>query len=342
MKKSIAIVLAALLLAVGIVTFSACQKDGGSETGDGVQADVYMPDGAPALALAQLMADEMQFGANVTYNIVDSTAITTYVTGNETKAELCILPVNLAAKTLGSGEVYRMLGTVTHGNIYFLSAKYEETLTVETLNTLIGKTVGCIQLNNVVGLTLQLVLKQNDIAYTVVEDVSQKVADKVNLIGINNPASEILPTAEFDYMVAAEPVVTAKTSATPLKLVGDLQALYGEGGYPQAVLVAKAAFIEENAEFIEDFTAAVSENAAWILKKDTSASTIYTALAAHLPDGKTPTFKEANLTKTVLANCAIRFESAKNCKEEVNTFLEKLGEVAGQSFAVSDSFYYVG
>ncbi len=359
MKKFLALALSALTLAFGALFFAACSPDdpdpgkdpdtdgSGTGTAEEAVADVYAPDGAPALALAQLMSEEMQFGGEVTYNVVAASTIQTYVTGEDPQAELCILPVNAAAQALGKGDDYKMLGTVTHGNIFVLSAASNnfETLTADNLGEqLLGKTVGCIQLQQVVGLTLRIVLENNNIPYEIVEDVSQATEDDVvYLLNISDPATMIVPTAEYDYMVAAEPVVSAKVTGTQgkLEVVGDLQALYGgENGWPQAVLVGKTSFVEECPNFVESFCEALVDNAAWLADEDTAASTVIDAVAAHLPDGATPTFSEKNLTKEVIANCAIRFEYAADCKAEVNAFLDVLSDVAGKDFTVNDSFYY--
>ena len=182
-------------------------------------ADIYAPDGAPALSLAQLMSEDMQFGEGntVTYNVVAASSIQTYVTGEDPQAELCVLPVNAAAKLLGKGDVYQMLGTVTHGNIYVLSAAegYADLTAANLKEQLLGKTVGCIQLDNVVGLTLKVVLDNNDIPFEVIEDVSEATgSDVVYLLNISDPATMITPAAPYDYMVAAEPVVSAKVNAS--------------------------------------------------------------------------------------------------------------------------------
>ena len=358
MKKLIALALSALILAFGAVFFAACNPsesdNPGGQQGDqpggtevAAVADVYAPDGAPALALAQLMSEENQFGGTVTYNVVNASAINTYVTGEDPQAELCILPVNAAAQALGKKEEYQMLGTVTHGNIFVLSAasKNHEMLTAENLSDqLLGKTVGCIQLQNVVGLTLRIVLQNNNIPFEIVEDVSQATEDDVvYLLNIADPATMIVPSAEYDYMVAAEPVVSAKVTGTKgaLEVVGDLQELYGgDAGWPQAVLVGKTEFIAEHPAFVSSFCEALVENAAWLADENTEAQTIIDAVASHLPDGASPTFNANNLTKEVVANCAIRFEYASDCKDEVNSFLAVLSEVAGKDFSVNDSFYY--
>ena len=341
MKKLFAILLSALLLALGAVSFAACGKDG--------SIAVYMPDGAPALAMAQPMSEDMQFGRSVRYNVVAANTIQTYVTGASPKADVCILPVNTAAQTLGDGSVYRMLGAVTHGNIYFLSAKHpEESLSAQNLSQLLsGKTVGCIQLSSFVGLTLKLVLRQYDIEFAVIEDVSQAQAGRVNLLNIADPATGITAAAEYDYMVAAEPVVTTKVNATAanpegkrLVNVGDLQSLYGEGGYPQAVLVAKTSLIEQDPELISALTQAVAANAAWIAADSTAADTVASAVQAHMTKGAASSLTPANLSKEVIARCAVRYESAADCKERVVSFLQALGEVSDNTFDVADSFFF--
>ena len=127
-----------------------------------------------------------------------------------------------------------------------------------------------------------------------------------------------------------------------LKIVGDVQELYGgENGWPQAVLVAKKDFIAENAEFVEDFIAAMQANEDWLAAEDTQPQAIVDAITDHL-GGANPTFNAKNLTKEVIANCAIRFDAAADCKEEVNAFLESLSAVSGQSFSMADAFFYQG
>lgn len=337
MKKFLTIVLSALMLTAGTALFAACSDE------DGI--DVYAPDGAPALALAQLMGEEMQFGSDkpVNYNVVNANTVQTYVTGENPQAELCVLPVNAAAMALGSGEKYKMLGTVTHGNIYVVSNTEKTALTAANLEEqLTGKMVGCIQLQSFVGFALQIVLDKYEIEYRITEDDEDVQEGIVNIVNISDPAGQISGTASYDYMVAAEPVVSTKTGNIPtLEVVGDLQALYGEGGYPQAVLVAKAEFLENNAEFAAQFIAAVEANATWLTADTTSAETIVSAVSSHLPEGSTPTFNAKNLTKTVIENCAVRFESAASCKGEVKNFLAEISAVNPKmQFNVADAFFY--
>ena len=351
MKKFFAIALSALLFVFGAAFFAACEPSDPGDDGKGpsgtpggqVIADVYAPDGAPALALAQLMAEDAQSGGKVTYHIVPATTIQTYVTGEEPQAELCILPVNAAAQLLGKGDVYRMLGTVTHGNLYVLASAAQESLTASNIAELLkGSKIGCLQLNNFVGYALRIVLDQYGVDYEIRENKEEEnTTDKAYIYEVT--ATEITPAASYDYMIAAEPAVSTKVAKTEgkLQVKGDLQELYGENGYPQAVLVAKADFIAENGKFIADFTQAVAENAEWLLADTTQASDVMQAVADHLPDGATPSFTADNLSKEVIANCAVRFDAAASCKERVNTFLAELSELLGKTFSAADAFYYI-
>lgn len=126
------------------------------------EISVYAPDGAPALGLAKLMAES---DVRAEYHVVDPTLIHTYVTGKNPVSDVCVLPVNLAVKLLGSGENYKMLGVLTHGNLFLLSADGEK-ITGENISSLKGKRVGVVNLPAVPGLTLKLILKNYGIEYS--------------------------------------------------------------------------------------------------------------------------------------------------------------------------------
>ena len=335
LKRKVAAI-ACAAAAVFVLGVSACAEDTGSGE---FSYTVAMPDGAPALAAARLMVEDMQFGGEVNYTVVNSNAITQQISGGV--ADICILPVNAAVQLAGSGETYSLLGTVTHGNLYMLSAKHpDEQITVSNLKSLVGKTVGCIQLSSFVGNVFKIILEDNDIPYTVVESVSDAKSDSVNLINIAEPSTGITPAAESDYMIGAEPLVTAKTTAAPaLKIVGDIQALYGENGFPQAVMLAKNSVIEQNGEFIADFISAVEANAEWIASDDADMTAIVNAINANY-GGATSSLNANNLNSTVISRCAIEFVPATECRQEITGFIDKLEAVTGTTLTIADKFFY--
>ena len=124
---------------------------------------VYAPDGAPALGLAKLMAEDGW--DNIEYHIVDPGTVQTLVGGASPKADVCVLPVNVAVKLLGNAQNYKLIGTLTHGNLYLLS-KNNTKITTDSIKDLKGKTVGVINLAQVPGLTFKLILKNYGIEFT--------------------------------------------------------------------------------------------------------------------------------------------------------------------------------
>ena len=96
MKKTV-FLLAAVLCGALTIGATACGNIEGKYT-------VYAPDGAPALALAYAIS---QKDDRFDYRIVDSALIHIQVTGRNPQADFCILPVNLASKLLGNGEIGR-------------------------------------------------------------------------------------------------------------------------------------------------------------------------------------------------------------------------------------------
>lgn len=300
---------------------------------------VYMPDGAPALALAQLMAQDTQEDG-VTYRVVDSSLIAAQVSydDEDKNADLCVMPVNLAAKLLKTGERYVMLGAVTHGNLYLIS-KNETQYSRENLSALIGKTVGVLQINNVPGLTLKATLNSLQIPYAEIKNDGTMYEDKVNLIAISG--ADAVGTVEADCFLLAEPAVTAQAKKG-YSIVGDVQALYGgENGYPQAVLVGKRAFVEENVDWTEDFTQKVKEAAAWL---DTaSGAEIVSAVTAHLADAASGTaLKAPLLTADVLARCGVRYADAAECKTQTVQFLQDLLAVNPAATALpGEGFFWI-
>ena len=161
--------------------------------------------------------------------------------------------------------------------------------------------------------------------------------EKVSLLGIDAASVGVLP--DVDYYVAAEPAATARATAVGLNFSGNLQQLYGaDNGYPQAVIVAKNELIQNNPAFLSAFLEEVEANESWL--NTASAQTVIDAVAAHLPDGTTPTFNAKNLTAEVIANCGIHFVYASDDKERVTSFLNEMAEVEPSMVGeVSESFF---
>lgn len=319
------------LICVGM---SACNL---STVPDG-EITVYMPDGAPALALAKLMQEDTEEDG-ITYRVVNSDLITSKVTNQEEakNADVCVMPVTAAAKLLGTGEKYKMLGTVTHGNLYLL-AKENVAITEENLDILIGKKVGVLQINSVPGLTFKAMLSDREIAWQELTNDGSMAEDKVNLIAIADASA--IGTLEADYFMIAEPAASAQ-SQKGYSIVGNVQTLYGgENGFPQAALVAKTSLLAEHERWVKSFVEDVKNASAWLTQTD--GETLVSTLNAHMEDAaQETTLKAPLLTKTALEGCGIRFTYVASDFEEVNAFLTKLLLINDKATSMpTENFYW--
>lgn len=330
MKKFIALLLLILVLTA---TFVACEQP------DPQSYTMVAPDGAPALAISELMAKNMQFDNAFTYKIVSADDIKNHVVGNmNTHADFALLPVNLASKLIGGGDEYKMIAVVTHGNLYFLS-KNETAITAETASTqLKGKSIAVVNLAAVPGLTTKALLTKVGLAYT--EDISQHTSENVYLKGINGTEIGASLNGEnaVDYVVAPEPAVSTITGKAPvIKKVGALHDVYGR--YPQAVLVAKSSIIEKDINLVNAVVEAM-KGATDYVKANTQDAV--DAVASHLPEGATPSFNAVNTTSAVVDGCGINIKIFDNDEllQQVKTYINDIIAVnANSAQAFPETFF---
>lgn len=323
MKKLLAI----LIATISLFTFVAC---GNNTSG----YSVYMPDGAPALAMAKLIKEDMQFDEKVTYNVVAAGDIGKQVV--QKTADVAILPVTAASKTIGNAENYVMLGVVTHGNLYIMSSD----ATVTDISSLKGKTVGVIGQGQVPDLTFKIILKNANIEWEVVGGDKNPSAEKVG-IRYFSQASDMVPSmkkGELATGLLPEPAATKITTMNAsISMKIDVQTAYG-GDYPQAVLVVKKSIVENNKSFVEKLIAAVTENAEWV--KDNAASAV-TAINSAVVKGITPSLEAVAINKSVVEGCNIYLQLSSAAKTSVNEYLAKVAEIESEAAkTLSDEFFY--
>ena len=146
----------------------ACAQ-GSDDVGAPEAVQVYMPDGAPALALAKLMNEG---GTDAEYHVVDSSTIQVYVTGDAPAADVCVLPVNLASKLLGTGEEYQM--AVVHQPSYKCGGHL---LIIQDIYPP-GKLQICIKDNDLLFMDLGKIVKQQLGTSPVVRDIPEFIQNE--------------------------------------------------------------------------------------------------------------------------------------------------------------------
>ncbi len=287
------------------------------------------PDGAPAIS-----AYALKDVNGIDFSVYPSTSAPQSITQDIRKknADIAILPINLASKLCTSGTDYKMVGVLTHGNLYGIS---KNGVGIDNIQ---GKSVGVIQLSSVPGYTVKLMLKSLNIQYT--EDANSKTGDNVYLFNINADATTIknmLDNNIADLCIVAEPMCSRLESAFAFERTLDVQSVYGS--FPQAVMVVKTSVLEGRQAKVDEIISAFvgydytainpTELVAWINSKmgDSSSSLAPVALSVQ-----------------ALSNSNIRFEKANTQKEKVKNYLSALkvfdtplGSVAEN---VGDDFFW--
>ena len=339
MKRILSLVLCTIL-ALGAFGLVACSGDGGNGDGGHTSASIkiVMPDGAPALSMAKLMKDDMQFGNDVNYQVVAAANIKNFITGSGEKADIALVP--LASLLLGQGSEYKMVAAVTHGNLYLLSKNYKDNLTVDNASEMLkGKTVAVVNIAAVPGLTAKATLNKLGIPFVLGE--GEKTDNNVFLraVATGEQPAALLMQGVADYVIAPEPAVSKITTAQPaVAKVGALHDLYGK--YPQAVMVVKSSLLESNAKLVEDIFDAMVENQTWIVANPAEAAT---AVASKLTEGVTPTFDATSITESAVTGSGINVVSMNaEAIAEINGYIADIMPLGGETpvaKAFSENFF---
>ncbi len=296
--------LSMLMLAAMLLSCTAC-------------ADEYVvkasaPNGAPALSLAMLAVENPD---NFTF-VAAETISAEFANQN---SDFIIAPLNAGAKLYKMGKsTYKLAGVVSWGNLFFASQK--EGFKLEDMN---GATVTIFGENTINASVVKFALEKNGI-----------VPASIEYLGSAANTQSLLLSDANAIVVTAEPALTAakiKNPAITGYAVNDLyKAATGYDGYTQAALFVKADTIANQPEAVKAFIEAVAASCE-------KATTDVEALAAAavsleiLPNQK--------VAMSAIPGCAIRFLSALEAKEQVETTANiDLTQFGGA--VPADDFYY--
>lgn len=328
-------ILCAALAAVFCLPLGACGDD------DGQTVHVYMPDGAPAVALSKLMHDGYD-GADFT--VVPADTIAPQVSSGT--ADMAIMPVNAAATLYNAGKDIVMLSVNTHGNLYILGKS-----DIASLDDLVGKRLASIGKGGVPENTLRLLLDNSGIDYEQSETaVDGKVAIRFAEASAMAP---LIKQNKADCLLLAEPAVTTIMNAlaadddpsNDVQVAIDVQTAWKNVftyDYPQACLVAKGSLIDDNKEFVEKFLAALGNSDGWAAQHPTEA---LEAIKTHMISGTETTLKA--LSEPIVSRCNIRTVAAEDARENCTAYfnlltglMTDLGQPA-LAKAPNNEFYYM-
>lgn len=303
MKKNIVMLITAILV-LGIMA-PVCAEDP-------YTVKLSAPSGAPALAVATLAVDDPD-----SYTFVAADTIAAEF-ANKT-ADFIIAPINAGAKLYKAGKSdYKLAAVVTWGNLYFASQKADF-----ALSDINGAVITIFGENTINASVVLYVLSQNGLEPASVE----------YLAGAANTQSLLL-TDENAIVVTAEPALTAakmKNENITSYSVNDLyKAATGYDGYTQAGLFISSDMIENHPEAAAGYLTSVQESVAKCT--DDLNAVVEDAVALEI-------LPNAKVASAAIPNCAVRYLSAEEAKEQVEiTANIDLSQFGGA--VPADDFYF--
>ena len=330
-----------LMLALTLLFSVGCNNpSNSSEAGTSGKVLTFVaPDGAPALAIAQFINDNENFGidADFEYSVVSSNNIGSYM--QQGKADLMVMPINAASKLYkaNSSDPYKMVAVITHGNLYLMSSDG-----TDSLSGLKGKVVGVIGQGLVPDLTFRAILSDNNLLSDVVE--GDTPTDGKITLRYFAQASDMIPLlkqGKLSVGLLPEPACTNLTKVASEKTWTrvDIQELYDAQtkSYPQAVLMVKASVYNAYKTQIDQMKSYFDANTVWVKE---NIGLAVTAVTSALPEGVTPSLTANNITPEVVDNCKIYFEGAQSSKQSVIAYINKIIAINAQSAkTINDDFF---
>ena len=299
--KKILSVLAALMMLLGCAA------------AEGAAATFAAPAGAPALALASLMAED---GGEHFQLLAADTIGTAFAA--DSGFDFVIAPVNAGAKLFKAGKsTYRLAAVVTWGNLCFASQK--ENFSLQDLH---GGKVTLFGENTINASVVRFALEKAGIVPAEIEYLAG-AQDTQKLLGDDPEA----------MVVTAEPALTGakmqNDRITSFSVQELLKEAAGMDGYAQAGLFIRA----ETAEHPE-------EAAAWLEKIEASVNLARTDVAAMAAAAEQAgIMPKAKVAEKAIPGCGLRYVGAAEAREA----LEKTAQIDLTQFGgelPADDFYY--
>ena len=287
------------------------------------------PDGAPAVALAEIFKEGKVGGVKIDAQIVSGADEITASVANGT-ADMAIMPVNLAARTYNGGVNVKFVSVNVSGCLYMVGKT-----AITSVSDLVGKVVYNIGRGGTPDITLKYILRGNNIEF---EESETAVEGKVALKYVA-AASELVPllkTGKAEYGIMGEPAVTNCNEKAGTQTVLDIQAewkkLTGED-YTQAGLVV-AGKVADDENFMQALIEVLENSETWCKDNAAVLKEILQSNGSSLA---------VDFTAELVGRSNVGYVSAKNAKANVEKYLEVLKDFNGKLIGgelPDDGFYY--
>lgn len=294
---------------------------------DGETVTVYVPDGAPALAVANIIDGGKVGNYKAKVNISTGEDVVAKCSGLNPEADVAILPTNAAVKICASSNDYSLFTVNVWGLLYVVGWN-----DISGLSDLEGKTVKSIGMGNTGEYLFKKILDKCGVSYNA-GGVNIEYADD------GSAAVSLLLNNECDYALVGEPAATnavnkAQTNGKTLYRVFDLQELWQEAtesetvGYPQASVIVKRTLLAEEG-FASALYKLLANNNEYLSANVSGLKNLLISAGSAIT---------SDYTTEIIAGCNLRMVKACEAKQDIYDYLSQFnGPFAGM---LKDELYY--
>ena len=318
MKKVILIAISFVFCLSVVFAFAGCDN--------GEQLQIYVPDGAPSLAGANII-DGGKIG-DYKANVTISTGEDVVAKCGSGQADIAIVPTNAAVKVCSTRNDYHLFTANVWGLLYVVG--WSDVSSILELN---GKTVASIGMGNTGEYLFKRILDVNGVSY---EDSN---GVKLNYVDDGTTAVGMLMQNKCDFALLGEPAATnainkATANGKTLYRAFDLQALWQDvtgsdkTGYPQASVIVKKSLLVQHG-FADALYKVLVENGNFLSNNVEKLGEMLQSAGSLLT---------VNYTADIIARCNINVVKACNVKQEISDYLQQFGKQFAQM--LKDEIYY--
>lgn len=321
MKK----ILVFLVCILAVLSFALC---GCAQVSEDVTC--YVPDGAPALAVANIVSGKKIGGLSVETIVTTGEDVMAKCAVGE--ADIAILPTNAAVTVCNKRNDYLLYSVNVHGLLYVVGTKQ-----CTDLSELKG-TVYSIGLGNTPEFVFKTILDYNGVDYSDGGNVQlQYYTDAATIIPLLMQAAQ---KGETKFAVLGEPAVSnliekAAAQNKDMFRLFDLQQLWQQAtgsetlGYPQASLIVKKELMKDKS-FAANLEKAVFSNKEFLRQNLSSLNALMQSVGSNL---------DVNYTIEIIDKCNLQAIFAKDIKADIETYLDKFAAMK-QYLPLSQDIFY--
>ena len=243
-----------------VILMISCNQGNNSITNEEINATLISPDGLPSIAISKLITDNSKIENITLESSIEKTTDLLLSELMKGKADLAIVPSNLALQAYKKNLGYKVAATIGWGDRLYLVS------TEEISN--ISELEGCEVYNTGKGLTPDIVFK-NILSKNNVNE------DNINFsyVGAASELAPLLISEQAKYAVVPEPVLsTVMAKNSDIKIILSLNDEWikvnnVENGYPQSTLLIKEEFYNKikDTNSYDKLIEAFEESEKWVI-----------------------------------------------------------------------------